>query len=128
MKITEALLAEHQVFHNLFDYIESSLQTSKSLGEIKLLAAVMETMLAAHSRTEDDLFIGPLEHCFEQIGHRETFHLEHDAIDGNLKLIQKAKHSRPAHQLLLSAVATSRKNFDRVKLFDFPMPDRTLMP
>ena len=126
MKITEALLAEHQVFHNLFDYLERNVVKSKSPAEVKALSALMETMLDAHSRTEDELFIGPLEHCFEQIGHCETFHLEHKEIERNLKLVQKAKQTRKACQLLLAAVAASRKHFDKEERIVFPMAERVL--
>ena len=38
MKITEALLAEHIVFHNIFDYIERVLPDVKTLAEVKSLA------------------------------------------------------------------------------------------
>src|ERR1043166_7159172 len=88
MKITEALFAEHQVFHNLFDHIERTAPRLKTLAEIKSLAALMESVLDAHSRTEDELFIGPLEHCFEQLGRRETFHAEHEEIDHSLRLVE----------------------------------------
>ena len=81
MKVTEALLAEHLVFQHMFDHIEAAVPRLKTVAEIKPLAALMETMLKAHSDTEDDLFIGPLEHCFEQIGQRETFRQEHQEID-----------------------------------------------
>jgi hemerythrin-like domain-containing protein len=126
MKITEALSAEHQVFHSLFDYIERNVPRSKTLGEVELLAGLMETMLAAHSRTEDELFIGPLEHCFEQIGHRETFHQEHDEIESNLKLAQKAKQMKQARHLLMAAVTSSRKHIDKEERIVFPMAERVL--
>jgi len=126
MKITEALFAEHQVFQNLFDYIERNALRSKTLAEVKLLAGLMETMLAAHSRTEDELFIGPLEHCFEQIGHRETFHQEHDEIEANLKLVQKAKQLKQARQLLTAAVICSRKHIDKEERIVFPLAERVL--
>src|SRR6266704_6120937 len=101
MKITDALFAEHVVFHNMFDHIEATAPGLKTLAEIKCLAALVEKLLEAHSYTEDKLFIGPLEHCFEQIGQRETFHQEHDEIEANLDLVQKAKQSRQARQWLL---------------------------
>src|SRR5207249_4937712 len=81
MKITEILLAEHVVFHNLFDHVERTAPRLKTLAEIKSLAVTLETLLFAHSKTEDDLFVAPLEHCLEQIGQRDTFHEEHDEID-----------------------------------------------
>jgi len=126
MKITEALFAEHLVFHNLFDHLESVVPKLKTLGEIKALAALMEVMLKSHSDTEDDLFIGPLEHCFEQIGQRETFHKEHEEIDETLRLVQKARQVKAARKMLLSAVAYSRKHFDKEERIVFPMAEKVL--
>src|SRR6266478_603225 len=99
MKITEALFAEHVVFHNMFDYIEATAPKLKTLAEIKCLAAIAECLLQAHSHTEDQLFIEPLEHCFEQIGQRETFHEEHKQIEQNLKLLQKTSQPKQARAL-----------------------------
>jgi hemerythrin-like domain-containing protein len=126
MKITEALLAEHLVFHNLFDHIEATAPRLKTLAEVKSLAALMEFMLKAHSDTEDELFIGPLEHCFEQIGQRDAFIQEHEEIDGSLRQVQGAKQVRRACQLLLSAVSYSRKHFDKEERIVFPMAERVL--
>jgi hemerythrin-like domain-containing protein len=126
MKITEALFAEHLVFHNLFDHLDNVVPKLKTLGEIKALAALMEVILKSHSDTEDDLFIGPLEHCFEQIGQRETFHQEHEEIDENLRLVQKARQVNAARKMLLSAVAYSRKHFDKEERIVFPMAEKVL--
>ena len=126
MKITEALLAEHLVFHSMFDHIEATATKLKSLGEVKTVAAVMESMLKAHSDTEDELFLGPLEHCFEQIGQRDAFLEEHREIDENLRLIQNAKQVSRARQLLLAAVTYSRKHFDKEERIVFPLAERVL--
>ncbi len=126
MKITEALFAEHLVFHNMFDHIEAAIPTLKTVAEVKALSAVMESLLRAHSDTEDQLFIGPLEHCFEQIGQRDSFHEEHVEIDGNLRLVREAKLLRQAQQLLLAAVTYSRRHFDREERVVFPMAERVL--
>jgi hemerythrin-like domain-containing protein len=126
MKITEALLAEHLVFHSLFDHIEAAAPRLKTLAEVKLLARLMESLLRAHSDTEDELFIGPLEHCFEQIGQRDAFIQEHEEIDGNLKQVQEAKQVRRACHLLLAAVTYSRRHFDKEERIVFPMAERIL--
>ena len=126
MKITEALFAEHLVFHNIFDHLETTVPKLKTLAEIKSLAALVESTLKAHSRTEDELFIGPLEHCFEQIGHCQTFHKEHQEIDWHLKLAQKATQLKPARKWLLAAVASSRKHFDKEERIIFPLAERVL--
>jgi hemerythrin-like domain-containing protein len=126
MKITEILLAEHAVFHNLFDHIEKTAPRLKTLAEVKSLAALLESVLRAHSQTEDELLIEPLEHCFEQIGQRDTFHDEHEEIDETLLDLQKARDLKTARRLLLRAVAASRKHFDKEERIVFPMAERVL--
>jgi hemerythrin-like domain-containing protein len=72
------------------------------------------------------LFIKPLEHCFDQLGQRETFHQEHEMIDGMLANVGRAKNLKLARQLLLGAVAASRKHFDKEERIVFPMAERVL--
>ena len=81
MKITDILRAEHTVFHHLFDHVEAVTPRLKTLAEVKSLATLVDKVMSPHSQTEDELFIEPLEHCFEQIGHNETFHHEHEVIE-----------------------------------------------
>jgi hemerythrin-like domain-containing protein len=126
MKITEALLAEHLVFHNMFDRLEAAVPMLKTLAEVKSLAALMESLLKSHSDTEDELFIGPLEHCFEQLGQRDAFLEEHQEIDLSLKNVQETKDLKKARQLLLSAVTYSRKHFDKEERIVFPLAERVL--
>ena len=126
MKITEALFAEHLVFHNMFDHIEAVTPKLKTLAEVRSMAAMMESLLKAHSDTEDELFIGPLEHCFEQIGQRDAFLEEHQEIDASLKGLQQTRQLKRARQLLLSAVAYSRKHFDKEERIVFPLAERVL--
>jgi hemerythrin-like domain-containing protein len=126
MKITEALFAEHLVFHNMFDHIEVAAPKLKTLAEVKTLAALMESLLKSHSDTEDEMFIGPLEHCFEQIGQRDAFLEEHQEIDISLKNVQVTRDFKKARQLLLSAVAYSRKHFDKEERIVFPLAERVL--
>lgn len=126
MKITEALLAEHLVFHSMFDHVEAIAPTLKTLAELKAVAAMLESMLKVHADTEDALFLGPLEHCFEQIGQRDSFLDEHEEMDANLQLVEKAVRAKEALELLLSAVAHSRRHFDREERIVFPMAERVL--
>jgi hemerythrin-like domain-containing protein len=126
MKITEALLAEHQVFHSLFDHVERVVPRLKTLPEIKAVASLLEASLKAHSDSEDDLLIAPLEHCIEQLGQAETFHDEHDEIDRALSNIQSARQISSARKLLLSAVLASRRHFDKEERFVFPLAEKTL--
>ena len=126
MKITEILMAEHAVFHNLFDHIEAAVPRLKTAGEVKLLATLVDKVMAPHSKTEDDLFIEPLEHCFEQIGHNETFHHEHEEIEETLVKVRKARTLKDAKRLLLGVIAASRKHLEKEERIVFPMAERIL--
>jgi hemerythrin-like domain-containing protein len=126
MKITEALFAEHLVFHNMFDHIEATVPDLKTVAAIKSIASLLEVLLKTHAATEDDLFLGPLEHCFEQIGQRDSFLDEHQEMDENLRLVQQASGVKEAQQLLLTAVRHSRRHFDREERIVFPMAERVL--
>ena len=124
MKITDILLAEHMVFHNVFDYIESRLPEMQTVGEVKALAGLMENLLTAHSRTEEGLVFAPLEHCLEQIGQRDTFEGEHREIDQALMKVKEARQVIEARRLLSAAVQHSRKHFDHEERIVFPLAEK----
>ena len=126
MKITQALLAEHVVFHNIFDYLERAMPGLRTLGEIRTLASFLESMLRVHSLMEDELLIEPLEACLCQLAQHENFHEEHEAIEQNLEAIQTARSVAVAKRLLLKAVALSRSHFDKEERIVFPMAERVL--
>src|SRR5262249_41712936 len=126
MKITDILRAEHTVFHHLFDHLEAAVPRIKTIEEVKSLALLADKVMAPHSRNEDELFIGPLEHCFEQIGHSETFHEEQEQIEGSLARARRDHNLKSAKQFLLSAIATARKHFDKEERIVFPLAERVL--
>jgi hemerythrin-like domain-containing protein len=126
MKITDVLRAEHAVFHDLFDHIEATVPRLKTLGEVKALAAVVDRVHAPHSKTEDDLFIEPLEPYFDQMGQRETFHAEHEHIEAALAKVQKARTLKDAKKILQNAITASRKHFNKEERIVFPMAERIL--
>ncbi len=126
MKITDILLAEHAVFHNLFDHIDKTAPMLKTIGEIKLIAALLDAVMRPHAQTEDDLLMGPLEHGLAQIGQSETFHDEHEEIDAKLAAVQSAAQVKQARMLLLQAVQHSREHFDKEERIVFPLAEELL--
>ena len=126
MKITEALLAEHVVFHNIFDHIERVLPKLRTLAEVKALAGLMESLLHAHGTTEEDLVFAPLDHCLEQIGQRDTFELEHEEIDASLLRVKAARRLPEARWLMSGAVLASRKHFDHEERIAFPLAEKVM--
>jgi hemerythrin-like domain-containing protein len=126
MKITDALIAEHFVFHNLFDHLERVAPRIKTAGEIRSLAALLEALLKSHSDVEERLLVEPLDHCLEQIGHSDTFHEEHQEIDRNLVRAQSARNLKESRACLLAAVVASRKHFDKEERIVFPLAEKLL--
>ncbi|MHC1765267.1 MAG: hemerythrin domain-containing protein [Verrucomicrobiia bacterium] len=128
MKITEALLAEHVVFHNLFDYVERVLPSTKTLAEVRGLASLLDTMLSTHSKAEDELLIDPLDAAFSQMGQAENFHEEHEQIEHDLRLVNASRRINVAKQRLLDVVVLCRKHFDKEERIVFPMAEKQLSP
>jgi len=126
MKITEALIAEHGVFHGLFDYIERTAPNLKTLAEIKTVAGLLDATLDPHSRVEEELFIAPLDHCMDQLGQTQSFHGEHEEIEATLDAIQQSKSAKAARKLLLETVRACRRHFDKEERHVFPMGERLL--
>ena len=126
IKITEALLAEHVVFHNLFDTVERAIPGMKTLREVHGMAAMLLALLGAHSKVEDELIIEPLDHCFEQLGQHDTFHQEHEEIDASLEECLQCRNLRKARELLRNAVVGSRQHFDKEERLIFPMAEKLL--
>ena len=126
MKITDALLAEHVVFHALFDHIEHSTARLKTLGEVRVLADLLETMLVQHSKSEDDLLMNYLEDSIEQMGHRDTFHEEHELIERHLDAVRSAGSLKSARKLLVDAVVGARKHFDKEERLVLPLAEKVI--
>jgi hypothetical protein len=126
MRITDALLAEHVVFHNIFDHIERVLPKLKTLAEVKGWAGLMEGLLLAHGKAEEDLIFAPLNHYLEQLGQSDSFEREHREIDSSLLQVKTARRLPEARQLLLRAVTASRTHFDREERIVFPLAEKVM--
>jgi hemerythrin-like domain-containing protein len=128
MKITDALLAEHVVFHNMFDYVEESVANLGTLAEVRAVSALLERMLRLHSKAEDHLLFDPLDSAFAQLAQDDNFHHEHEEIEQELESIQAARTIAEAKRRLLNAVVLSRKHFDKEERIVFPLAEKQLSP
>lgn len=126
MKITEALLAEHVVFHSVFDHIERVAPCLQTLAEVKVLGSMLAALLEHHGEAEDKLLMEPLEHRLDHLGHRDAFHHEHELIDGFLIQLQGMQEVASARGLLLKTVQISRRHFDKEERLIFPMAEQNL--
>ncbi len=126
MKITDALRAEHIVFHNLFDHIEKCIPILKNLHAVQAVTTVLEGVLKDHGTVENDLLLEPLETSLGHIGHLENFHDEHEAIDLALRNIGSCRSLKKGKALLLHAVCLSRQHFDKEERVVFPLIEKQL--
>ena len=126
MKITDALLAEHVVFHNLFDHIESAAPKLEAMPEVCALANLLEAMLLKHSHLEDRLLMDYLDDSIEQMGQRETFHEEHELIENHLNAVRSATDVVIGRKLLVNAVSGARKHFDKEERLIFPLAEKVI--
>lgn len=126
MKITDALLAEHVVFHNLFDYVERVTPKLRTLAEVRALASLIGAMQEAHGKIEDELVMEPLAHCLDHLGQNESIHAEHEHIEAMLAQVCSCRDLRKAKKLLHGAVIVSRQHFDREERVIFPLAEKWL--
>ena len=126
MKFIEALQAEHLVFHNMFDRLEKLTPKLKTLAELRAVATLLDSVMEDHGMAEEELLMGPLEHCLNQLGQTDNLHAEHEAIDARFKAVHSTRTVTRARKELLHAIQLSRQHFDREERLIFPLAAKQL--
>ncbi len=126
MKITDAFIAEHAVIYAQLDYLEHAIPAAKTLGEIKVMAGLLEAALIPHAEAEDELLFNGLEPGLDQMGKLEKVRHEHDAICQGLERVQSARTRKDAQRRLLNVVHLTRKEFDLEDRILFRMAEELL--
>jgi hemerythrin-like domain-containing protein len=112
MKITDAFIAEHAVIHSQLDHLEEAIPLAKTLGEVKVMAALLDAALRPHAEAEDELLFHGLEPGLDQMGKLEKVQHEHDAICKGLDEVRLSRSRKDAQRRLLTIVRLTRKEFD----------------
>jgi hemerythrin-like domain-containing protein len=126
MKITDAFIAEHAVIYAQLDYLEGAIPAAKTLGEIKVMAGLLEAALKPHAEAEDELLFNGLEPGLDQMGKLEKVRHEHDAICHGLEQVQVSRTRKDAQRRLLNVVHLTRKEFDMEDRIIFRMAEEIL--
>ena len=124
MKLTDALLAEHVVFHSIFASITKEIPQFKTIEEFRTVAKMLLGTLEAHGRAEHDLLLPPIEPFLHEIGHLENFHQEDDAIVDNLKDTAEAQDLVEAKSHLNKALRLAVEHFDKEERLVFPLAEK----
>lgn len=126
MKITEALVAEHNTFLIVFDQIERVLPSLSKPAEVRTIARIVEGLLKAHSKTETNLAYLALDHVLEQSGELKRMHQDHQEMDDQLRKVHKARTCVEARRLLKAALRDSRDHFRLEESNVFPLIEKVL--
>ncbi len=126
MKITDILTTEHAVFCALFDQIERTLPHLKSVGEIRTIASLLETLLRNHGDIEQNLAYAPLDHMLEEKKQLTRLFSDHREMDARMKEVQAATDEAKAKRLLLAALVMSRQHFLFEEQTLFPTVEKVL--
>ena len=126
MKITDAFIAEHAVIYAQLDHLEHAIPAAKTLGEVKVMAGILEAALKPHAEAEDELLFNGLEPGLDQMGMLEKVQHEHDAICKGLEKVRIARTRKDAQRYLLSIVHLTRKEFDMEDRILFRLADELL--
>lgn len=84
MKLTDALLGEHAVLYDLFGHLRNTTITSDDIAEIRAAVAVVDKLLLAHARVEEELLFPRLDAHLGQTGPLAVMRAEHRSIDALL--------------------------------------------
>jgi hemerythrin-like domain-containing protein len=126
--ITGALVMEHAIFREVFDQIERVLADAPSAAEVKLLASVVEGLLARHAEAETNLAYTALDHALADRGALDRLHQDHHEIDHQFKRLRRETDAVEAQHRLKRALAATREHFRREERTVFPMLEQTLQP
>jgi hemerythrin-like domain-containing protein len=122
MLITDALIAEHGVFHLLLQHIEKSLPELESISALQNRLAAFAFVLEAHASLEDQLLFNALEpHLGTQGGPLAVMRLEHDQITELLGRIQSAADLEQGRALAAQMIEVSRSHFQKEEQVLFHM-------
>ncbi len=124
IKITDALLAEHTVFHSLFEVVEKQLDQNPSVERIRVLAEILLHLLEKHGQAEHDLLVPPIEPFLHEIGHLENFHKEDDIIIETLQKIVDCDDPGLAKQVMIKTLRLANDHFDKEERFVFPLAEK----
>jgi hemerythrin-like domain-containing protein len=126
MKITDALLGEHAVLYELFDYMRDTALESDDVQEVRAAVAVLERLLLAHARIEEELLFPRLEPYLGQMGPLAVMRDEHREIDNLLDAAGQESDLGALRSLIGRLLALAHSHFQKEEQVLFAMARRFL--
>ncbi len=126
MKLTNALLGEHAVIYELFDYVRDTILNSDDIRDIRGAVAVVERLLVSHARIEEDLLFSRLEPHLGQMGPLAMMRDEHRAIDELLEAARRETDIAALKSAIGELLDLAHDHFQKDETVVFPMARQCL--
>ena len=126
MKITDALLGEHAVLYELFNYMRDTALESDDVREVRAAVSVLERLLLAHARIEEELLFPRLEPHLGQMGPLAVMRSEHRDIDSLLDAARQENDLGALKSLIGRLLALAHGHFQKEEQVLFAMTRRFL--
>ena len=126
MKLTSALLGEHAVIYELFDYLRNTILKSDDIRDIHGAGAVVERLLVPHARIEEDLLFSRLEPHLGQMGPLAMMRAEHRAIDDLLEAARRETDIAALKSAIGQLLDLAHDHFQKEETVLFPMARQCL--
>jgi CRP-like cAMP-binding protein/hemerythrin-like domain-containing protein len=126
MKITEALLRDHQVFHGQFEDLERALRSGTAWSEIEAQIDVLNAALETHAELEDELLFSALEPHIGPMGPLAVMRMEHDEIENAFFQLQESADPAEREGVVTHLLEVARSHFAKEEQILFPMADQEL--
>jgi hemerythrin-like domain-containing protein len=126
MKITDALLGEHAVLHDLFGHLRNTAVTSQDVGEIRAAVAVVDRLLLSHARIEEELLFPRLDPHLGQMGPLAVMRSEHHGIEDLLEAARRETDLASLKSLIGRLLELASGHFRKEETVLFGMAQQSL--
>ena len=126
MRITDALLGEHAVLYDLFATLRDIAGRGGEIAEIRGAILVLERLLVAHARVEEELLFPALEPHLGQIGPLMVMRAEHRGIDDLLEAARVESDPSALRATITELLDLAAGHFAKEERALFPMARRFL--
>jgi hypothetical protein len=126
--INDALRLEHVFLRKLFQEVDQLLPEVQTLGEVRLLCRIIESLLAAHGDVEQNLAYSALDQGLAERGELAQLYQDHEEIDGRFERARMARSVLEARRLLKEGLSFSICHFQWEEDSVFPLFDQVFSP
>lgn len=121
MKLTDALLGEHAVIYELFDFVRDTITKSDDLTVLRSAITVLERLLVSHAQIEEDLLFPALDPHLGEMGPLTVMRAEHREIHDLLEAVGRAGDVEAVKSIISRLLNVAREHFHKEEQVLFAM-------